>query len=198
MTLISTCSSRTGLAMNPLVLGSGSYLCAREEERVVEAGEGAGVVRAEEAAFQPRDPGESDAGDGESAQGWAEAGRRGSWRGHERGACDEGVLLLRKRASAGVVGGRPPEPPLRPARSQRVLDRSWALSLMYSAAQHVLGRTTCAPLMCSAAQHVLGCAGAAGRTGGPTSPPPTPSNLPARCCCVARGPPPPPFHARGS
>jgi hypothetical protein len=41
---------------------------------------------------------------------------RGGWRGHERSECEGGALPRQKRASEGVVGGRPPEPPPRPAR----------------------------------------------------------------------------------
>jgi hypothetical protein len=57
-------------------------------------------------------------------------------RGRERSEREEGALLRRERAGTGAVGGRPPEPPLRPARSHRLA--------------HVLGRT--GSHMCSAAQ----------------------------------------------
>jgi hypothetical protein len=40
-----------------------------------------------------------------------EAGEREGLRGRERSESEEGALLRRKRASEGVVGGRPPEPP---------------------------------------------------------------------------------------
>ena len=46
----------------------------------------------------------------------ARRGEREEGRGRrERSGRQEGLLLRRERASDGVVGGRPPEPPLRPA-----------------------------------------------------------------------------------
>jgi hypothetical protein len=72
------------------------------------------------------------------------------------------ALLRQERAESRAVGGRPPEPPLRPARSHMcsaalVLGRTCARPHLCSAAL-VLGRTCARPHLCSAAQ-VLGRVG---------------------------------------
>jgi hypothetical protein len=62
-----------------------------------------------------------------------------------------GGRLRKMRASEGVVGGRPPEPPLLPAR----LHICSAAHVHVCSAAHVFNRTCARPLTCSAA-HVLG------------------------------------------
>jgi hypothetical protein len=87
-------------------------------------------------------------------------GKRGDWRRRE---CEhkEGALLRRKRASEGVVGGRPPEPPLRPARSS-----TCAAERMCSRA-HVRPSACAAERMCGRA-HVRSSACAVERVCGRT------------------------------
>jgi hypothetical protein len=99
----------------------------------------------------------------------AEAGNVGGWSGtHKRSECEGGALLRRKRASEGVVGGRPPEPPPRPARLPMLLAQRRACKTVYGRVggfreDHqtppaagdvalVLGRTCARPHKCSLAQ----------------------------------------------